>query len=218
MKKFLNIGNLKKIFLILILLTLYIFVSAYFYVQNVSDDLADSVFRLHIIANSNSTEDQNLKYKVRDNVIKYMDNLCENSTSKEETIKIVSNHLNDFTKIANNTILENGFNYNATVELGNFEFPTKNYGDISLPSGYYDALKIKLGNSSGQNWWCVLYPSLCFVDITQGIVPECSKQELEESLTPEEYEIISNQNNATINFKFKLIEFFTQNHILIAKK
>ena len=146
-----------------------------------------------------------------------MEQLCNNCTSKEETINLVSSHLDDFTNIANTTIHDNGFSYNATVELGNFEFPTKNYADISFPAGYYDALKIKLGNSSGQNWWCVLYPSLCFVNVSTGIVPEDSKEDLKESLNPEEYKLISDTNDFSINFKFKLIEFFTNNNIITAK-
>ena len=216
MKKFLNNDNFKKIILLILLLSIYIFISAYSYVTYVSYDLANSVFRLHIVANSDSKEDQNLKYIVRDNIISYMNNLCSDSSSKEETIEIVSNHIDDFAKITNDTILENGFDYTADVEIGNFKFPTKNYGDISFPSGYYDALKVQLGNADGQNWWCVLYPSLCFVDITSGIVPEESKEELQDSLTGEVYRILSDSDNVSINFKFKLIEFFNQKVILTA--
>ena len=169
-----------KLFITLsLLLFLYVFISAFSYACNVSNDLQNSVFRLHVIANSDSKEDQNLKYIVRDKIIEYMKTICQNCTSKEETIKVVSEHLDDFTQLANQTIQDNGFSYNATVSLGNFEFPTKTYGDISFPSGYYDALKIKLGNSDGQNWWCVLYPSLCFIDVKSGIVPEESKEELQ---------------------------------------
>lgn len=206
-----------KVFIILIiLLCLYVFTSAFSYATTISNDLQKSVFRLHVIANSNSEEDQNLKYIVRDNVIEYMKTICNQCSSKEETIKIVSDHLEDFTQIANQTIKENGFSYTANVSLGNFEFPTKVYGDISFPSGYYDALKIQLGNADGQNWWCVLYPSLCFVDITSGIVPQESKEQLQEDLNDEEYKIISN-TDTPINIKFKLIEFFTQNNIITAK-
>lgn len=206
-----------KVFIILIiLLCLYVFTSAFSYATTISNDLQKSVFRLHVIANSNSEEDQNLKYIVRDNVIEYMKTICNQCSSKEETIKIVSDHLEDFTKIAKQTIKENGFSYTAKVSLGNFEFPTKVYGDISFPSGYYDALKIQLGNADGQNWWCVLYPSLCFVDITSGIVPQESKEQLQEDLNDEEYKIISN-TDTPINIKFKLIEFFTQNNIITAK-
>lgn len=217
MKKLLKNKKIKMFIVLSFLLFLYVAISAFSYVNQATSDLSNSVFRLHVIANSDSLEDQNLKYIVRDNIINYMEQLCNNCTSKEETINLVSSHLDDFTNIANTTIHDNGFSYNATVELGNFEFPTKNYADISFPAGYYDALKIKLGNSSGQNWWCVLYPSLCFVNVSTGIVPEDSKEDLKESLNPEEYKLISDTNDFSINFKFKLIEFFTNNNIITAK-
>ncbi len=213
-----NFIKKSKFFILLFfLLCLYIFISAYSYVNLISSDLRDNVFRLHVIANSNSEEDQNLKYVVRDNLIQYMNSICDNVSSKEEAIQMVSTHLTDFTNIANKTIQENGFSYNADVEIGNFSFPTKTYADISFPSGYYDALKVKIGKAEGQNWWCVLYPSLCFVDVTSGILPEESKEELEGNLTSEEYQLISENSNPTINFKFKLIEFFMQKNLITAK-
>ena len=131
-------------------------------------------------------------------------------------MKVIQKTKDNFTQIANQTIKENGFSYTANVSLGNFEFPTKNYGDISFPSGYYDALKIQLGNADGQNWWCVLYPSLCFVDVTSGVVPQESKEQLQNSLNEEEYKLISN-SDTSVNFKFKLVEFFNKNNIITAK-
>lgn len=202
--------NIKKFILLIILLCLYIFINAYSYVTQVSNDLSNNVFRLHVIANSNSTDDQNLKYIVRDKIIQYMNNLCKNSNSKEETITIISNHLNEFNQIANNTIAESGFNYTSSVEIGNFKFPTKNYEDISFPAGYYDALKIKLGDAQGQNWWCVLYPSLCFIDKTSAELSNESKKQLETNLNEEEYQLISNNDNhLPLTFKFKIIELFS---------
>lgn len=198
----------KRILLLIILFTLYIFVSCYFYAIKSLKNIEDKVFRLHIIANSDSEEDQNLKYKVRDNIISYMNNICKDASSKEDAIKLAKKHIDDFKKIADYTIIENGFNYTANVEIGNFKFPTKNYGDISLPSGYYDALEIKLGSNSGQNWWCVLYPSLCFVDICSGTVPESSKEELKSTLSDEEYALIS-EDTPIYDFKFKLVELFS---------
>ena len=202
-----------KIILLIILFIIYIFISCYFYATNSLNNIENKVFRLHIIANSDVEEDQKLKYKVRDKIISYMNNICENVSSKEEAILIVQNHINDFKLIADNTIAENGCNYKSNVEIGNYKFPTKYYGDITLPSGYYDALEIKLGNNSGQNWWCVLYPSLCFVDISSGIVPESSKEELKSTLSDEEYSLIS-EDTPTYNFKFKLVELFSDNFIL----
>ena len=154
--------KLKLIITLIVLLSLYIFVSAYFYVSQVSNDLQKNVLRLHVIANSDSLEDQNLKYIVRDNLIKYMNSLCSNVSSKEEALDTVSTHLSDFTTIANNTIKENGFSYNASVELGNFEFPTKNYADISFPSGYYDALKVNLGKSKRSKLVVCIVPCTLF--------------------------------------------------------
>ena len=213
-----NFIKKSKFFILLVfLLFLYIFISAYSYVNLISSDLRDNVFRLHVIANSDSEEDQNLKYVVKDNLIQYMNSICDNISSKEEAIQMVSTHLTDFTNIANSTIQENGFSYNADVEIGNFNFPTKTYADISFPSGYYDALKVKIGKAEGQNWWCVLYPSLCFVDVTSGILPEESKEDLQNNLTADEYQLISENSNPTINFKFKLIEFFMQKNLITAK-
>ncbi len=208
---------MKKFIILSILFFLYVSISAFSYVNAVSCDLSKSVFRLHVIANSDSAEDQNLKYIVRDNIINYMKTLTENAKSKEETINLVSGHLSDFEDIANKTIKDNGFDYKAKVSIGNFNFPTKKYGDISFPAGYYDALKIQLGNSNGQNWWCVLYPSLCFIDVSSGFVPEDSKETLESTLNEEEYKLISDTNDQSIKIKFKLIELFNKNNLLTAK-
>ena len=215
--KILKNKKFKLIITVSSLLCIYILINAYTYTLAVSQDLQKSVFRLHVIANSNSVQDQNLKYIVRDNIIEYMKTICDNSKSKEETIQIVSDHLDDFTNIANQTIKDQGFSYEATAQIGNFEFPTKTYGDISFPSGYYDALKIQIGEAKGQNWWCVLYPSLCFVNVTSGIVPEESKEDLKESLNEEEYQVISDSQNPSMQIKFKVIEFFTQSNIITAK-
>ena len=220
MKKFLNKMKNSKIgiFMILILLLfLYTTVCAISYVSAVSTDISNSVFRLHVIANSNSDEDQNLKYKVRDNLLAYMNNICSNCSSKEDAINIVSEHQEEFRQVALETIKNEGFSYDVKIEIGNFEFPTKQYGDISLPAGLYDALKVEIGKAEGRNWWCVMFPSLCFVDISSGIVPEESKEDLQNVLSNEEYAIISNTSNKGIKFKFKLLEFFATNNLIASK-
>ena len=200
---------MKKYILLLIVSVLFLLLSAYSYVNAVSNNLADSVFRLHVIANSDSKEDQELKYKVRDKLIEYMNTLTNDINSKEEVIEIAKTHLEDFKEIAQNVVKENGYNYDVNVEIGNFSFPTKTYGDISFPAGFYDALKVEIGKAEGQNWWCVMFPPLCFVDVTSGVVPEESKENLEENLGDEEYELISDtENNSILNIKFKIIELF----------
>lgn len=221
MRTLLNIICSKKVkysILILFLLFLYITISALSYVNAVSYDLANSVFRLHVIANSDSDEDQNLKYIVRDNVLKYMNEVCKNAKTKEEAIKIAQDNMDEFRNIALNTIKDNGYNYDVSVEIGNFSFPTKTYGDISLPSGYYDALRIKIGEANGQNWWCVMFPPLCFVDVSSGVVPDDSKEIMRKDLSIEEFSLISNEDNTEISFKFKLIEMLQNAKILTAKK
>ena len=172
--------KVKMVIILSFLLFIYTTICAFSYAENVSYDIAESVFRLHVIANSDSKEDQDLKYKVRDNLISYMNNICKNCNNKEEAIKIATKHKEDFKEIALKTIKDNGYSYDVNISIGNFQFPTKDYGDISLPSGYYDALRVEIGEAKGQNWWCVMFPPLCFVDISSGVVPEESKEQLED--------------------------------------
>jgi stage II sporulation protein R len=207
----------KQAFIIIVLLTIYSFLCAYSYVQAVSQDLSNSVFRLHVIANSDSDEDQNLKYIVRDNLLEYMNNLCSNCTTKEQAITLANEHKEDFKRIALNTIYDQGFNYDVNINIGQFDFPTKTYGDISLPAGYYDALRVEIGEAKGQNWWCVMFPPLCFVDISSGIVDESSKALLESELSQEDYALISDNSSTSITFKFKLLEFFANSGVITAK-
>ncbi|MBR2241023.1 MAG: stage II sporulation protein R [Clostridia bacterium] len=198
----------KKIFIILLLLLSYILFSAFSYVSTVSNNLSNSVFRLHVIANSDSIEDQNLKYIVRDELIKYMNSLTKDISSREVAINIAEQHKEDFYKIAKQTIENEGYNYDVKIEIGNSYFPTKKYGDISLPAGYYDAMKVEIGSASGQNWWCVMFPPLCFVDMSTGIIPDESKESIKNNLPDEEYALISESNNHSLNLKFKIIELF----------
>ena len=221
MKKFLNFiknPKLKMICILAFLLFIYTTICAISYAKSVSEDLENSVFRLHVIANSDSKEDQNLKYIVRDKLLQYMNSYLSSTSTKEDAIKIANEHLDEFKQVAINTIKEQGYSYNVNVKVGNFEFPTKTYGDISLPAGFYDALRVEIGEAKGQNWWCVMFPPLCFVDVTSGVVPEESKKELQNNLSEEEFALISDNQSSNIQFKFKLLEFFTDNGIITAKK
>jgi len=221
MKALLNIICSKKVkysLILIILLSIYIFISAMSYVSAISESLENNIFRLHVIANSDSNEDQNLKYIVRDKLIEYMNSISSDTKNKEEAILIAKEHTNDFYNIAKQTIKENGYDYDVNVEIGNFTFPTKTYGDISIPAGSYDALRVKIGESKGQNWWCVMFPPLCFVNVSSGILPDESKKMLESELSDEEYSIISDSKSNEIKFKFKIIELLQNTNILTAKK
>ena len=172
--KFIN--KLEIFFVILFLLFVFVFINACSYVAAVSDNISSNVFRLHVIANSDSEEDQNLKYIVRDSVIDFVNYSTSGASCKEDLIEMLD--LDAIREVAQNTVWEQGYSYPVTVELGHFDFPTKVYGDVSLPAGFY-------GDSSGQNWWCVMFPPLCFVDVSSGVVPDSSKEILEENLDSE---------------------------------
>lgn len=221
MKKIINFiknPKLKMICILTTLLFIYTSICAISYARTISSDIAESVFRLHVIANSDSNEDQNLKYKVRDKLIEYMNTLIPNCESKQEVLKVANEHINDFKKIALDTISSEGYNYSVDVKIGNFSFPTKKYGDLSLPAGSYDALRVEIGSAKGQNWWCVMFPPLCFVDVTTGIVPDESKEEIKNNLSNEEFALISENKAPNIQFKFKILEFLGSHGLLTAKK
>ncbi len=139
--------KIKIIIILSILLFIYTCISAFSYAQNVSSDIAENVFRLHVIANSDSDEDQALKYKIRDNLLNYMNEICINCKNKQEAICLVEKNKENFKQIAIQTIIDEGYSYSVNINIGNFEFPTKDYGDISLPAGFYDALKVEIGDA-----------------------------------------------------------------------
>lgn len=202
------IKKLKYISILLILLISFIFISISSYASSISKDLSDNFFRLHILANSDSQKDQDLKLKVRDNIIEYMNSLSYDRLSKQDAITLTKNHISEFENIAQKTIQNEGYNYNVSLEIGNFYFPTKLYGNVSLPAGYYDALKIEIGEAKGKNWWCSLFPPLCFVDISSGVIDEDSEELLRDNLSDEEFAIITSDSE-TIKFKFKIVELFS---------
>ena len=142
---------------------------------------------------------------VRDEILKYINSISSETNSKDEVINLANDNIDYIKELAQKTVYEQGFNYDVNVKIGNFAFPTKTYGDITFPPGYYDALRIEIGEASGQNWWCVMFPPLCFVDVSSGIVPEESKEIMKENLSKEEYSLIS-ENTNEIQIKFKLVE------------
>ena len=216
MKKLSNLlknSKFKMIITLSFLLFIYTSICAFSYAEYISTDISNSVFRLHVLANSDTK-----KYKVRDSLLNYMNSICNNCSNKEEAISLVEKNKDTFKQIALDTIHNEGYNYDVNINIGNFDFPTKTYGDISLPAGSYDALRVEIGEAKGQNWWCVMFPPLCFVDVSSGIVPDESKEFLDENLTDEEFSIVSDTSNKNIQFKFKLLEFFNNTGLITAKK
>lgn len=180
------------------------------YIYTVKADIAKSFVRLHVVANSNSNDDQTLKLKVRDSVIESLKDKLEVANSTDETKLIIKNELKSIAKTAQNEVFVNGYNYSITVVLGKFTFPTKNYDGATLPAGSYDALRIIIGDGEGENWWCVLYPQLCFTSNPNGQLAEESQQKLKNVLTEDEFNIITNgkDGDVPVKIKFRLLEIF----------
>lgn len=180
------------------------------YANSIHTNLYDNVIRLHIIANSDSKTDQQIKFIVRDRVLEYVHTLLPNSASLKDCKNIILENLDAINQVALQTVQELGYSYTVTSSFGESFFPLKKYGDVSLPSGNYQAIRIVLGEGDGKNWWCVMYPPLCFVDMENGIVPEESKKQLQASLSPDSYEIITSDSDVEI--RFKIVDFFNQFH------
>ena len=182
---------------------------AWHYTDRVKADIENSVVRLHVLANSDSDSDQQLKLKVRDKVIEYLKDKLANANSTDETKVIIGSELENIKNVAIAEIENNGYNYNVETVLGNFDFPTKQYGDSQFPAGKYDALRILIGKAEGKNWWCVLYPQLCFIDNINGKLPDESKEKLKNVLTDDEYNIVTSPNgNIPVKIKFRILEIF----------
>ena len=153
-------------------------------------DHANRVIRLHVIANSDTAEDQALKLKVRDSIIKNLQSSLSETASVRDARRQIIARIPKIQQKAQETVAGAGYGYPVKVTLGNQYFPVKDYGDLRFPAGNYEALCVRIGSAAGHNWWCVLFPSLCFVDETHAVVPDDSKEKLQDSLSQEEYEAL----------------------------
>lgn len=180
--------------------------------EDIIEGLSDSLIRFHVIAHSDLPEDQALKIKVKDAVIEQMRVMLEKSESKEDSREIILNNRDKIQLLAEQVIADNNKNYEARVCLESESFPLKTYGDVILPAGEYEALIIKIGEAKGKNWWCVLFPPLCFVDATHGIVDNESKEELKGLLSDEEYNaiIMSRDKDVDVKIKIRLFDWLKE--------
>ena len=167
--------------------------------------IAPEILRFHVLANSDSTEDQNLKLKVRTMLLNTIYEEMGENASLEETKKYVRSHKNRLEKKAETYMKTLGYDYPAHMELATTYFPTKTYGDMVFPCGNYEAVRVKIGEGKGRNWWCVLHPPLCFVDSSYAVVPNTSKEILRESLDPSDY-LKLNKDNTKIHVRLKLAD------------
>ena len=170
-------------------------------------EVYDSVIRLHVIANSDSEEDQKLKLKVRDAVLECAEKLFDESRSEniEEARADIEKHMPSLLEAAKNCIVAEGYEYPVEIILGEETYPTKKYEVLAFPSGNYLSLRVRIGDAKGENWWCVLFPPLCLSAATE------SKKVAENEFTKlgfsgEQYKIITDSENATYNVRFKILE------------
>ena len=165
-------------------------------------EISGKFVRFHIVANSDSIEDQTVKLKVREAIFEELD--FSHITSKEEAISYFSEHQEKIKSIANRVLLENGFTYSANISVGKKEFPIREYSNFVLPAGTYDAVSITLGEGNGQNFFCVMYPSLCKIEgVTESTTADF--QVLNNVLTEKEVATITG-NKTNIVYKFKIVE------------
>lgn len=163
-------------------------------------EISDKVFRVHILANSDSEADQKLKLLVRDALVNAGEEILKDVESKEEAERLIEKNIPKLKSIAENVVFQNGYDYPVDLEITNMYFDTRHYGNITMPGGFYDALRVKIGKAEGKNWWCVMFPSLCIYSVSKT-------ETLEENLSDGEYKIISSENE--YQYRFKIVEIFT---------
>lgn len=161
--------------------------------------ISNKILRFHVLANSNSQEDQDLKIKVRDAVLEYSETLFENADSKADAIDIASTHLSDIIQVAQNEVYANGYDYTVNGCVTNMYFNTRVYDSYTLPAGKYDAVRLTIGSGEGKNWWCVMFPMLC--------VP-CAENDsdLDDVLNDDELDIV--EGGEKYELKFKIVEIY----------
>ena len=165
--------------------------------------LYENVLRLHVLANSDSEEDQALKLKVRDAVLEYTEEIFKNCTDKDEAHSLLEENLDAIKAVAEKTVAEESYSLPVSVALGEEEYPTKNYESCCFPSGEYTSLRIMLGNAEGQNWWCVLFPPLCLSAASNG-----ADAFTQAGLTDDQYNIITQTDTPKYKVRFKILEAF----------
>lgn len=179
--------------------------------MRVQAEVAQEVVRFHVRANSESASDQNVKMLVKKEVLGYLQPLLEDMGTADDTRRFLQGSLDSIEQVSRQILREQGYSYDVSVSLREEMFPLRTYGDCSFPAGRYLALVIELGSGKGQNWWCMLYPGLCFVDESYGVVSEEKKEELKGVLSEDAYDWIVEPEHRKITVRWgwmrKVLEF-----------
>lgn len=170
--------------------------------RQLADSLAAKVVRFHVLANSDSDSDQKLKLIVRDAVGSYMHEQLIGTDSRQECLTMIRKDLKNIEEVAETTIRSAGYDYPVRANLEYTDFPEKTYGEYTFPAGDYQALRLVIGEGKGQNWWCVMYPNMCFFNSVYQVVDEKAQQELQKVLTRSEYQQILEQGNFRVKFRW----------------
>lgn len=167
------------------------------------DEIKDKLIRFHVIANSDTEEDQNLKLKVRDKVIEALSSKLSETKNVDEARNVLKENIDFINLVAKEVILDNNYSYDVNTMLSNENFPDKVYGNYIFPQGNYEAFRVIIGNGEGQNWWCVMFPPLCFVDETKDTV---DSNELDKNIEEITEKNKKDKSKEQITFKFKIVE------------
>lgn len=173
--------------------------------EELQKGIAQEVIRFHVIANSDCKEDQSLKIKVKNSLVQMLSPYLKNAEDITEGREILLSKMDLIQSTAEEIVKQNGYQYSITVTLEPWYFPIKVYGDYTFPPGTYEALRVQIGEAEGKNWWCVMFPPLCFVDETYNVVDKNSDEEMKCLLTEEEYQVLKNEK-APVKVKFKLLK------------
>lgn len=169
---------------------------------HIQEIYAKEIVRFHVLANSDTEEDQELKLKVRDSVGAYVSKLLDGVTTREETIQVMENHLPEIKKVAEEEIKRQGYEYPVRVGIKQVDFPVKSYGVYHLPAGEYTSLQVLIGDAKGANWWCVMYPNMCFMGNTYEIVEGKEKEQMYQVFTLFEYKKLVESPDKEIRMKY----------------
>ncbi len=175
----------------------------------VQSGIAKQIIRFHVRANSDTDADQALKLKVKDQVVTYIKPYLNGSSDITRSRQILNEHIDDIKNIALDVLKKEGSSYGVNVYFEESYFPMKAYGDVYFPPGKYEAFRIDIGEAEGKNWWCVLYPPLCFVDTSCGVLPDDSKETLKNILTEDEYNAIT-ESRQQYKYRFKYLTFLNK--------
>lgn len=168
--------------------------------QRMTEEIAGKVIRFHVLANSDTQKDQELKLKVRDAIGSYMQPKLSGISDIDKSRKVIRNNLPQITETAEKTIAREGYTYDVKASLKVTDFPQKTYGEYTFPEGRYEALEVVIGAGRGHNWWCVMYPNLCFYNSVYEVVDEEAEKSLQRALTPEEYKSLMEGKEYKVRF------------------